>query len=286
MTSGELLGLFRDEMEDMVEPFLWSDALVYGYIDDAQKMFCRLTDGISDATTPAVTQLAVLPGVQWYATDPSVLKLRSTYRVDTGREVPVVNMEDMPAKRMFFDGTVAPFRALILGAEANKVRAYPIPDTSGEVQAQTSALALIGAGALEFAVAPPVYVGQAVRGAGIAPGTTVSSVTGAAVMLSQPTSAGIAAGATITFDLTLQMTVFRLPRVDITDDQELEVLPQHHRHLLLWAKHLAYSKQNAETFDRTRAKEFESGFLSYCSAAQIEQRRTRHKPRSVVYGGI
>ena len=37
MTSGDLLDLFRDEMADKVTPYLWSDDLVFGYIDDACK---------------------------------------------------------------------------------------------------------------------------------------------------------------------------------------------------------------------------------------------------------
>lgn len=286
MTSGDLLDLFRDEMDDAATPYLWGDDLVFGYIDDAQTMFCRKTDGISDATTAAVTQLAVQPGVQWYATDPSILKLRTTYRVDTGREVTIINMEDMATRSLRFDGTVGPLQALVLGAEANKVRAFPVPGTIDRLQAVTSALSLIGTTVLTFASAPAVYVGQSVSGAGIAVGSTVDSISGAAVTLTLPTTAQVESGTTISFDLTLQMTVFRKPLTPIVDDQALEVSAEHHRHLLLWVKHLAYSKQNAETFDRTRAKEFEDGFLSYCAVVQTEQRRARHKPRSVAYGGI
>jgi hypothetical protein len=54
----------------------------------------------------------------------------------------------------------------------------------------------------------------------------------------------------------------------------------------MWVKALAYGKQDAETFDRTKQKEFEQKFFGYCDQVQAEQRRARHKPRAVAYGGI
>lgn len=82
------------------------------------------------------------------------------------------------------------------------------------------------------------------------------------------------------------LSVFRLPLATITDDEPFEIPEQHHRHLLLWAKHLAYSVQDAETFDKTKAAEFEQRFLNYCDRAAAEQAKARHKTRVVAYGGI
>ena len=87
--------------------------------------------------------------------------------------------------------------------------------------------------------------------------------------------------------VTLQLLVFRLPLTDIDDDgQQLEIDPQHHEHLLLWCKHRAYSKQDAEAFDKTKAADFKAQFLDYCEQAKLEQRRLRHKTRVVAYGGL
>lgn len=87
-------------------------------------------------------------------------------------------------------------------------------------------------------------------------------------------------------NVTVKLSVFRLPLTDITDDEPLEILAQHHRHLLLWVKHLAYSVHDAETFDKTKAAEFKAAFEAYCFGAKTDQARARHKPRSVAYGGI
>ena len=52
MDSTDLLGLCRAELNDAIQPYMLTDDQLYSYIDDAQTMFCRLTDGIGDATTP------------------------------------------------------------------------------------------------------------------------------------------------------------------------------------------------------------------------------------------
>ena len=51
-------------------------------------------------------------------------------------------------------------------------------------------------------------------------------------------------------------------------------------------KHLAFSKQDAETFDRGKADECEGRFRAYCHAALKEQERARRNSGTVVYGGL
>ena len=88
-------------------------------------------------------------------------------------------------------------------------------------------------------------------------------------------------------DDTCQIQVFRLPypRMEAETD-ELEIDEHHHRHLLLWMKHLAYSKQDAETYDKDAAEKYESAFMRYCAKAKQERERQRFKTRVVQYGGI
>ena len=216
MTSGDVLKLFRAEMADAVQPYLWSDVDVYTYIDDAQKMYCRNTDGISDATTAAVTTLSVTPGTTWLATHPSILKIRGLTRTDTGRPVDVVNFEDMAANGWYYNGTTGVLKALVVGQEIDKARVYPNASET----------------------------------------------------------------------VTLALLVFRMPLGDIFGDQDFEIPAKHHRHLLLWVKSLAYGKHDAETYDKGRSDDFAAKFEAYCAKAKIEERRARHKPRTVAYGGI
>jgi hypothetical protein len=218
MNSTELIETFRDEMNDLAEPYLWSDSLLYRYLDDAQKMFCRLTEGIEDSSTVAVTRLDIQAGVEWYATDKRILKVRKVFDTATGRELPLVNMEKAGAEGVRFDGRTGPIKALVAGLEKNKLRAWPKPSA----------------------------------------------------------------------DATVDLSVFRLPLVTITDDgdQELEVDEQHHLSLLMWVKHRAYGKEDAETFNRRKSDEYEQRFYAYCSEARKEQERARRSVGTVVYGGI
>jgi hypothetical protein len=215
MDAGELLGLFRAEMNDVAAPYLWSDDFIYGAIDDAQKQFTRKTHGIPDSTTPLV-DLALTTVTDVYKLSPLILKVRSARRADNGRPLEVINEEDMPQRGWYFDGIPGVVKALILGMDTDSVRCWPVPIA----------------------------------------------------------------------DTAVKLSVFRLPLLDSSDSGEFEIATQHHRHLLMWAKHLAYGVQDAETFDKTRARDFKDAFEAYCFNVKTEQDRARHKPRSVSYGGL
>lgn len=216
MTSGELLALFRSEMNDGETPYLWSDTEVYRYIDDAQKMFCRNTDGIADATTAAVVNIAVVPGTLWVNTHPSIKMIRRATRTDTGRPVEVINEQDMADRKWYFDGRTGPVRALVIGEEQYKAQVYP-----------------------------------------------ESSET-----------------------VTVRLLVYRMPLEPIEGNADFEIVEKHHLHLLLWVKSLAYLKQDAETYDKTKSVEFENKFLAYCEKSKLEDRKEKHKTRVVRYGGL
>lgn len=127
MLNSELLAQLRSELSDEELPLLWSDAFLYLYLDDAQTMFTRLTDGIADASTAAVCNIAYAPGNVWLALHPSILKIRSVIFLSTGQPVIVMNQEDMSAKGYRFNGTTGPLNSIVEGMEENRVRTFPIP---------------------------------------------------------------------------------------------------------------------------------------------------------------
>jgi hypothetical protein len=86
---------------------------------------------------------------------------------------------------------------------------------------------------------------------------------------------------------TCRLHVFRLPFPRIDDQGDaLEVREEHHESLLLWMKHRAYSKQDAEARDDKQAAESRAVFMQYCETARQEQERRKYRPRVVQYGGI
>ena len=134
MNTTELLGIFRQEVFDLELPYLWSDALVYSYIDDAQKQFCRDTNGVLDSRS---FKLKVVPGTEWYKTDPKILKLRDAVDPATGNLVPIIAVEKMRDNHMRFDGAVAPLKALVAGLEENTLRAWPVPSVAATIELRT-----------------------------------------------------------------------------------------------------------------------------------------------------
>ena len=213
MTNTELLALFRTEVMDLEQPYLWGDSWVYGAIDDAQKQFCRDTWGIADARSFKIAIKS--DGTEWYKIDSRILKIRDATFADTGRGVNLIAAEKMAAHNIYFDGKQAPLSALITGLEANTVRTWPVPNVAA----------------------------------------------------------------------TVNLSVFRLP-ADLATGDDLEIDPQHHRHLLHWVKHLAYSIQDSEVYDKNASDKYRAKHDAYCSKALVEQSRASHQASSVVYGGI
>lgn len=97
--------------------------------------------------------------------------------------------------------------------------------------------------------------------------------------------------ATATTD-TCRMNVLRLPFPRIEDAGDpLEIDEQHRFHLVKWMKYLAYSKEDAETYDKELADTNERAFYRYCGVpeganARQEEERQRYKPRQIKYGGL
>ena len=131
MNNTELLVILRSEVSDEAEPYLWSNTLLYGYIDDAQKQFCRLGYGIEDARS---FRLNLTLTKEWYPLDPRILKIRKAYNQTTNRSIPVVALEKMAAVGLYFSDTAGPTRALITGMEKGQLRAVPMPSVVGVVE--------------------------------------------------------------------------------------------------------------------------------------------------------
>lgn len=137
MTPSTLKDLFRSDVRDEVMPYLWSDAEIFSYMDDAQKMFCRETGGIADSTSPICT-LTVNAGDTYINYDPRILALRDLRRASDGRNVSILNFEDLAttgwvqndygrfttlgAGGIKFSNTPAPVTAVVVNMDEKKLR--------------------------------------------------------------------------------------------------------------------------------------------------------------------
>lgn len=89
-------------------------------------------------------------------------------------------------------------------------------------------------------------------------------------------------------DDTVDLHVYRGPIEKISGPgQEIkDIDDDHHLHLLWWMKHLAYSKNDAETFNKSQAEKCKAEFQNYCAFVKSEWERYKHKTRIVAYGGL
>lgn len=227
MDAGDLYSLFRADVVDDVEPYLWSDTEVYAYMNDAYFMFVRLTGGIPDGSSP-VTQLTAVAGEATTRLDSSVMRIRTaTNLTDNNREVKVINVQDVDGLTTEDYGiirnvnritTQGPVCYMIIGEEEERVRWVQVPDTNADIQ----------------------------------------------------------------------LVVERLPLNRISKDTDCfsDVRSEHHYHLLKWMRHLAYRKQDADSFNLVKSDQERNDFMAYCAMAQQEKETRRHKVRVTRYGGI
>lgn len=129
MDSTELLNHFRLQVMDDVTPYLWSVPECLTYMNEAQLMFCRLTDGISDATTPAVCAVPVTTGEIFSDVHPSIKHFRLATLASTGYELQIRNHTDIH-KWTNQQGTVS---KMIIGMQPGKVRWDYTPRFDDEV---------------------------------------------------------------------------------------------------------------------------------------------------------
>lgn len=75
MTTADLMSLLRSELFDNVEPYLWSDAELLTYLDDAQMRFCKDGVGITTVAAP-YGQIKFLAGEQKALRNSAVLHVQ------------------------------------------------------------------------------------------------------------------------------------------------------------------------------------------------------------------
>jgi hypothetical protein len=138
MNTTELLAVFREEVSDLELPYLWSDAIIYTYIDDAQKQFCRNTYGIEDARSFKVTLIA---DSEWYAISPKITEILGAYD-SLGKPVGVMTRAETAARNVRFDARKGTVEALFKGMQKGFLRAYPIPSAAGSITLETRRLPL------------------------------------------------------------------------------------------------------------------------------------------------
>lgn len=123
MTFGELKALARLKLDDVVEPYLWSDQFISDAINRAQDEAIVRMGGIGDDYTTSLTQAVVRAGFPLVPLDASVYKVES---VQTGLQtLTQTTAGTLATTNMSWElDTGVPAQFLLINAA---IRVYPTP---------------------------------------------------------------------------------------------------------------------------------------------------------------
>ncbi len=129
MTSDELYEAFREDIVDVAKPYLWSDAEVWRYMNDAYSMLVRLTQGIPDADSEA-TEVQIVANDGHGELHPSILRIMSATRRSDGAEIKVINATDLSAyKRLASLRESGRVEYMLVGSKPHACRWVGVPLT-------------------------------------------------------------------------------------------------------------------------------------------------------------
>lgn len=141
-TADELLLIFREEVSDKAEPYLWSDSLAYSYMTEG-------CDALANEAQPfyKVLRLDYTAGEAVLGLPRSVLQIRSARDVTANRPLHQANSNDLivaqtkdyglrsagPSAMFESSGAVSTF---VRDYEKRALRLVPIPNVSGTIEIQ------------------------------------------------------------------------------------------------------------------------------------------------------
>lgn len=127
MTLRDLIDIFRHEVDDVAEPYLWTEEELIEYANDAQNEACRRARLLIDSTTEAICQIDVLIGTASYALDPRVIFIRRAKVASSVLPLARASLRDMDDAALGWDAHTGSVRAYLTDVDSGRVRLYRIP---------------------------------------------------------------------------------------------------------------------------------------------------------------
>lgn len=127
MKAGDIIDLFRQTVDDVVEPFLWSEDEALEYLNDAQREACRRIRALVDSSTSAICTLTVdTTGIA--SLDERVLFVRKA-RIAGRQPLRRMNMQDMESADPYWeDAGASQYPCFFVPDwETGKLRFHPKP---------------------------------------------------------------------------------------------------------------------------------------------------------------
>lgn len=132
MTLAQLLEQLRIELDDVEEDYLWSDAELTRYLNEAEKEACRRARLIIDSTLPDVTEINVTASTPVCDVDPRIIRILDVIPSWDNRPLRRTTMQEMNLQEPSWrERTDARPQHYIADYGTNQIRIFPIPTVSG-----------------------------------------------------------------------------------------------------------------------------------------------------------
>lgn len=135
MNLGALLDIVREELDDTVEPYLWSNEFLADCATDAQNEACRRARLIVDSDTEDIAEIDLEANTATYALDPRVIRVERA--IVDGESLPLRFMlrRHMDAQRPGWEDEEAATPEIIIPDwSSRKIRLFPAPDAVGTLR--------------------------------------------------------------------------------------------------------------------------------------------------------
>lgn len=139
----DLLGITRVDLDDQVEPYLWSDTELIEAAADAEYEACRRARLLIDSSTATVCQIAITAAEPLYALDDRVLFIRRAKLGLEERPLQRASYRDLDANVSNWEAETGTPTHFITDFETGKVRLYPIPEVSDTLSMTVVRLPLV-----------------------------------------------------------------------------------------------------------------------------------------------
>lgn len=129
MTLLELINKCASDLDDMKEPYLWSDDDLVRAAQLAINKMCEECKFLMDSATTAITEITLVTATSLYDLDPRIIEVLEVYP-DWGTS-PLIKTEisDLTKITEWRTQTGTP-RGYLLDFQIDKLRVYPIPEAA------------------------------------------------------------------------------------------------------------------------------------------------------------
>ena len=143
MTPEKLYDLFRLEVDDLSEPYLWTREEFLAYLNEAQDLHITEIGGIADRSSP-FTKVSYKAGDKFLKYDERILRIKGAWD-ENNRRVGIKNLDNLDGVAMsddygsrsltgLDDALTGEVRVIITDVEDEKFQLYPIPEAVGYLQ--------------------------------------------------------------------------------------------------------------------------------------------------------